>query len=140
MVEGEPFPTIGFKNHSNTSPPLQPRKCFRYIEKPQKPYSSIISYTRPPHSLDNGGGKRCTYQFSCIPCNTTLNNGYNIPLGHHPVDVSLNGRTTSLFFLSILLCPSLHLFLLTCSFYLSYAQRKRGMTHLFIISVTQIST
>jgi hypothetical protein len=54
------------------------KKMFQIYKKPQKPYSSIISYTRPPHSLDNGGGKRCTYQFSCIPCSTTLNNEYNI--------------------------------------------------------------
>jgi hypothetical protein len=57
---GEPFLATRFKNHSNTLPPLQPRKWFIYTEKPQKPYSSIISYTKPPHSLDNRGGKRCT--------------------------------------------------------------------------------
>ena len=60
------------------------------------------------------------------------------PLGHYPVDVGLNGQTTSLFSLSLLLSPSLHLLLLTCSFYLSYAQREKGMTHLFSIFINRV--
>ena len=94
---GQPSPAIRCKNHSNTSLPRQQRKCFRYTENHKNntlplfpiqdlPISLIMEEAKDAHSNSH---VFLVILFSIMDTTQSL--------GHYPVDVGLNGRTTSLF-------------------------------------------